>query len=286
VSQLRAKTPGLVVLVTAAVAAGLVSAFYLAGEHSAARRPAGSAPTTQAMDQPHAVGSMFRCPDEFPVRAFADHRSYPPGHPGNPPLTARPLRCYATAAKAAAAGYPVAPLPPGTSAIGDLYLAPVDKALGDRCQQAANRLGFAVPCPRLLPTESSPPPGSFTCDQPSCVSGGRFILDENGSFLVPPGYVGVEGRPQGHLVIVGAARQTDESVRCFGERRIGQPRIHGVPAVLAECQPASELHGGHVLVRWREQGTVVVVSLHGQSVLNQRLVVAIAAALRLLRPTR
>jgi len=102
---------------------------------------------------------------------------------------------------------------------------------------------------------------------------------------VPADYIGVDRRPQGHLVIVGSTNPADALVNCYGARRIGQPRIHGHPAVLVTCQPASELHGGHVLLRFTQGRTVVAVSLHGWSELNQQLVVQLATHLRLVTPS-
>jgi hypothetical protein len=246
-----------------------------------------SPPTsTMALDQPYQTSAGYQCPTGLPVRAFADHTSYPPGHPASPPLTRRPVRCFATAAQAVAAGYREGPLPPGTLELGGVYLAPVDPGLLGRCRQAARRLGFAVPCPRLLPTEQPGPPGVTACMKPisDCTPlAGTFLLDDQ-QLLVPPGYVGVDRQPQGHLVIVGSSSPANPSVNCYGARRIGAPRIHAASAVLVTCQPASETHGGHVLLRFGVDGTVVAVSLHGWSTLNQRLVVQLALHLRLVMP--
>lgn len=246
-----------------------------------------SSASTVALDQPYQTGVGFQCPDGLPVRAFADGTSYPPGHPASPPPTRRPVHCYATAAQAAAAGYREGPLPPGALELGGVYLAPVDAGLLGRCRQAASRLGFAVPCPGLLPTEQPGPPGVTACAPPvgDCQPlAGTFLLEDQ-QFIVPPGYVGVDGRPEGHLVVVGAASLADASVNCYGARRIGTLGIHGRRAVLVTCQPASETHGGHVLVRFAAGRTVVAVSLHGWSKLNQQLVVQLALHLRLVAPS-
>jgi hypothetical protein len=57
--------------------------------------------------------------------AASNHTSYPPGHPGTPPPGVTAVTCYQTALEAASAG------------------------------RAADRLGFAVPCPGLLPPASA-----------------------------------------------------------------------------------------------------------------------------------
>jgi hypothetical protein len=248
---------------------------------------ASASPSTVALDQPYQTSAGYQCPTGLPVRAFADHTSYPPGHPASPPLTRRPVRCYATTAQAAAAGYREGPLPSAALQLGGVYLAPVDAGLLNRCRQAARRLGFAVPCPRLLPTEQPGPPGATACAPPvsDCMPlAGTFLLDDQ-QLIVPPSYVGVDRKPQGHLVIVGASSPANPSVNCYGARRIGAPCIHEVSAVLVTCQPASETHGGHVLLRFTAGRTVVAVSLHGWSTLNQHLVIELARHLHLVAPS-
>jgi hypothetical protein len=44
-----------------------------------------------------------------------------------------------------------APPPAGTLEVGGVYLTPTGAPFRRRCQQAADRVGFAVPCPVLLP---------------------------------------------------------------------------------------------------------------------------------------
>ena len=280
VMPIMASAAVLVVLI-AVVAVRLATTDHRGRQHASA-----ASVSTVALDQPYQVGSDFRCLTGLPVRAFADHTSYPPGHPASPPLTRRPVRCYATAGQAAAAGYPQGPLPPGTLELGGIYLAPVAPGLAGRCRQAARRLGFAVPCPELLPTEQPGRPGASACQPPlqDCTPlPGTFLLDDQ-QLIVPPGYVGVDRQPQGHLVIVAAASPANPSVNCYGAQRIATPHIHGMPAVLVTCQPASETHGGHVLLRVALGRTTVAVSLHGWSTLNQQLVVQLAQHLRLVPP--
>jgi hypothetical protein len=54
---------------------------------------------------------------------------------------------------------------------------------------------------------------------------------------------------------------------------------------LYECSPQTGAHFGGVLLRWRDAGVVMAVSLHGHSELNRRLVVALAAHMELVPPS-
>lgn len=134
------------VVVAIAAAVLVVAARHSARDGGDRTQPhvTASSAATVALDQPYQTGVGFQCPDGLPVRAFADGTSYPPGHPAGPPPVRRPVRCYATAAQAAAAGYREGPLPPGALERGGVYLAPVAAGLLGRCRQAASRLGFAV----------------------------------------------------------------------------------------------------------------------------------------------
>ena len=64
--------------------------------------------------------------------------------------------------------------------------------------------------------------------------------------------------------------------------------MQGTPAVLAACvddpRGAHFSLGGFVLLRWSQQNTMVTVSVHGHSEVNQRLVVALADQLHLVAP--
>jgi len=119
----------------------------------------------------------------------------------------------------------------------------------------------------------------------------RFI---QGAFVVPPGYVGAPG---GYSALSIAATPTRDvtaglPLRCQNERQIATPTVHQTRGVLAACSddPQRSAFGGSVLLRWSQQGTVVVVSVldwrnaSRWSDVNQRLAVALADHLHLVRP--
>jgi hypothetical protein len=64
--------------------------------------------------------------------------------------------------------------------------------------------------------------------------------------------------------------------------------VQGTPAVLAACldgpRGAHFSLGGHVLLRWSQQDTLVTISVRGHSKVNQRMVVALADQLHLVPP--
>jgi hypothetical protein len=98
------------------VAGVLITALVVAGrwQHQALSQPAAQPPAPPATAAASVrIGPTWACPLGAPIPVFADHRSYPPGHPAAPPRTIRPAACYQTSTLATAAGYPPAPHRPG-----------------------------------------------------------------------------------------------------------------------------------------------------------------------------
>jgi hypothetical protein len=289
------------VLIVALVLTGRV----LYGSSSGRRPPAGSSSARTATANTHApyrIGGKVDCPPLWPVLAMSDHASYPAGHPTRPPAGATAVACYHTAAQAASAGYAPARLPAGALEVGGVYLTPPSRGFQASCQRVADRLGFAVPCPGLLPTAppGSPPPR--LCEEPLTCRRGRVLRFLQGAFVVPPGYVGAPGGYSALSIVATPTRDTtgERALQCQDERRIATPTVHRTRGVLAACfdDPQRSAFGGSVLLRWSQQGTVVVVSVldwgnasrwsdtSRWSDVNQRLAVALANHLRLVGPAR
>jgi hypothetical protein len=286
-SRLRlgsASAPALFGVLAAGV---LLAALVVTGrsQHLAPdQRPARPSMTPAAGITPVSLGAIWECPLPAPVPAFADRHSYPPGHPSNPPSGTRPVACYPTTVKAAAAGYPPAPPPAGTLEVGGVYLTPTDEWFRRRCQQAADTLGFAVPCPALLPATSPRAVPPEPCDrQFPCPPGGAFVLDQDG-FVVPPGAVGAAGQAQGRLVVAAARRAGDPAAACEERRPVAAVTPHGMAGRLVQCGGAG-LHRDSMLVRWREQGLVMAVSVLGHARLQEQLALTVAEHTRLVPPS-
>jgi hypothetical protein len=275
------------VVLAALAAALLVAALVVTGRsQDRTRRPPPPVPgPAVAADAPYRLGGGYRCPLRRPVLAMSDGRSYPPGHPARPPRDARAVACYQASAEAAAAGYPPAPLPAGALEIGGVYLAPANRAFRSRCQLAADRLGFTVPCPGLLPTSAPGTVPPELCGQESPCDRGRGFFFRQEGFTVPPGYLGVDKQPFGSLGIAASPIRQPSLVNlaCETERRIATVRVQGTQAVLVGCEGWSS--SGQVTLRWTQAGARISVSLQGASVVNQQLLIALAAHLRPVRPT-
>jgi hypothetical protein len=256
-----------VLLVMALVATGRVLGPSL-------RPPPRSTPTTTA-PAPYRVGERLACPHTYPVLATSDGRSHPPGHPTPPAPGADPVACYPTVAAAAGAGYTVAPLPPGVLEVAGVYLVPVPHRTRRECREAAGRLGFPVPCPTLRPVSSLGAPPPAICWRPFC---GGFLFEDSG-FVVPSGYVGAY-REVGRRLVVGAARRPEAAaVACPGARPRARTRVRGQAGSLFWCPAGAGPHEEGLLLRWREGGTVMAVSVTGRPAADRRLVSALAAHL-------
>lgn len=267
------------VLVTALVTTGRFQ--HLTPDRPRARPAVVAAPGTT----PVSLGTIWRCPSPAPVPAFADHHSYPPGHPAAPPSDTRPAACYPTTAQAAAAGYPPAPPPAGSLEVGGVYLTSTGRWFQQRCQQAADRLGFAVPCPVLLPAMSPQAVSPNPCDrQFPCLRGGAFVLDQDG-FVVPPGHVGPAGQARARLVVAAAGRADDPAVVCEERQRLVRTVTpHRMAGQLIECSGAG-LHHDSMLVRWEERDAVMAVRVLGHAGLQERLALTVAEQTRVVSPS-
>jgi hypothetical protein len=286
-----ARGPRLVGLVAAVL---LVAALVITGRVQSWAPPPPPAPPdrTDAAAAPYRIGSSFRCPLARPVLVMSSGHSYPPGHPAPALQGATAVACYQSVEQASTAGYLQAPLPAGTDELFGVYLVPTGSQLQRQCQRAADRLGFAVPCPGLLPTRS---PGSApprVCDRrheyevDGCGKGLPFVLEWEG-FAVPPGYIGVGKQPLGHLIIAATKGTPRFPLACPGERTVATVKVRRMPARLLRCPSNASgysLHGGGVLLRWSQRDLVVMVSLQGWTPLNERLVQTLAAHLQFMPP--
>jgi hypothetical protein len=274
------------------LAAGvLITALVIAGrsQSGAPGRPLAQPPMSPtAAGVPLSLGPTWSCPLATPVPGFADRHSYPPGHPAAPPRSLRPVACYQDSVQATAAGYPPAPPPAGTLEVGGVYLTPTRERLQRRCRWAADRLGFRVPCPALLPAMSPSAVPPLPCGDArfACERGTAFVLEQEG-FLVPPGYPGAAGSSvQGGLVVAAARRAADDAVACEGRQQaVATVTPHGTRGRLLHCVGGG-LHFDSVLVRWRERGVVMVVSVLGHGQPQRQLALTVAERVHVVSPGR
>jgi hypothetical protein len=129
-----------------------------------------------------------------------------------------------------------APLPAGVLEVGGVYLTPPSRGFRASCQRAADRVGFAVPCPGLLPTSAPGRAPRELCDRSSTCRHGQ-LLGFTHRFVVPIGYVGAPGGSATLGIIATPTRggAGGLGLRCPGERRIATPTVHRIRAVLAAC---------------------------------------------------
>ena len=276
----------------ATVLAMVWGAFALVGSRTPARditslrrAPVAALVDANAWKQPIDAHGEFLCPPDAP---FAAHRSgvyYPPNHPLRPPLDTRPERCYPIREQADLDGYRLAPIPPPYRETGMVYLGPPVRAVAQDCRRAAVRLGFAVPCPTLLPLPAFGVP-DFRCPRRGALPDGCVVSEafsvpspafvfEATNFAVPPTwFVGqtpdllIVARPiggaAGRLACVpqGGSSSTSIALQTAG--------VHDRPAVFLRCrnqEPPGGLdaapYAGRYVLQWRERGLLCEVSMTG-----------------------
>ena len=265
---------------------------------------------------PQRYGSIYLCPLDAQYRGYVSrgYDFYSPNHPLLPDPEERPDRCFGSAGDAEAAGYSAALGPYGTQVVDGVYLIPnadfdPDGSLASSCLRAARRLGFAVPCPTLLPNgrpgvdpPRCGPPGAFLATRPPCVVGDTVFLFEESGFAVPPGYAlgGVGG---GASLLIAAYRVGKGAlgggyepyyanfVLC-PEAQVLQTipldrsldRTSQVRGRLVLCTAAERALDGYLILRWEEGGVVYLVALVGDTQTNRDLLTAIGAGIELVEP--
>jgi hypothetical protein len=122
-----------------------------------------------------------------------------------------------------------------------------------------------------------------------------FFLDFE-DFDVRRNYVGVDGKPVGH-VFVEAREERDAPARpCIGGRRDGSVAVRSWRAALYICPNDSPYiervarHGeganvGHILLEWRDAGVDFVASAHGHTTTNLTLLRQLVGSVTLVPPS-
>jgi hypothetical protein len=252
-----------------------------------------------------AAGDGWTCPVGLPYAAYAGFHFFPPNHPGRPEFTVKPQACFATGPDARAAGYSEAIVLGSRTAEG-VYLVPLPDGPEDRCRFAADSLGFAVPCPTLLPNLTYgriPSTCSGAVDGTSgetCVWHGSAFLYEEGAFDVPPGYHPPHARNVPHLFVAAWTATSrlgvpsslfQASLSCPGATRTASLDIAlaGVPSMASAevlaCGQGNNPAFAHTLVRWRSGGVTYEVGVLGFTPTSLHLATAVISALVFVEPT-
>lgn len=159
-------------------------------------------------------------------------------------------------------------------------LTATDEVLRAQCQNAADLLGFQVPCPSALPATNEP----VRCQTPSDFAGADIIPREGcalgaGFILAPSSMVDPDIF---HLVIAGAKTALED---CGGDDPQTPIELNGLDAAVIQCNELAGLVAGHTLVRYQTDGGFVEVSVHGHTDHDRRIVVAIGESIEMIAPS-
>jgi hypothetical protein len=201
-------------------------------------------------------------------------------------LDAAPGPAATTRATRAAA--PTTTLPAGAVAVEGVAMVPTSRAFRASCQRAADRLGFAVPCPQMLPVLASGAAPARLCDpaEPGACRD-ELLWFPMEAYVVPPDSTGAPGSLGALAILATPQRRLADGTLswCPDQRPVATPALGGHPAVLAACPAGFQGWSAEsVLLRWSQRGTFVTLALRGPSERNQRLAVALAGRLRLVPP--
>ena len=174
--------------------------------------------------------------------------------------------------------------------VAGLELVPASDEVRRQCERAAAELGFAVPCPGVLPK------GSYST--PPLVEGCRLRLVGPGCFVWHRWLVGSIEFPStlrvGHLLVQGSPRPRSPVRFVYGPawwpeatvQIIGRDRIRRSTARWIEVPDGSEsLFGGHLLLMWTESGNTYGIGFHGYDPGARELDLAVARSLTMVEPS-
>ncbi len=149
------------------------------------------------------------------------------------------------------------------------------------CRRTARRVHFPVPCPRLLPSDSSATLAGMSGLTPITMEPWlhktRVALSIDYYDPLRPGHIAIAASRQsvGRLLVAADPRPLSH-IRL---KHIIHVRCR--TAALIFVKPSSTFFGGHSAVVWNERGHTYVVSFHGHDVGAQRLSIAVARSVRL-----
>lgn len=173
--------------------------------------------------------------------------------------------------------------------VGGVVLVPSSGAVRRQCERAARELGYAVPCPAMLPKGSySTPPIIEGCRLrlvgPGCFEWRRWLA---GSIEFPS-----EVRVS-HLVIQGSPRPRSPARFVHGPawwpganvEVVGRYRVRGHLAHWIEVPDDSgAVLGGHLLLMWTERGHTYGIGFHGYDQGARALDLAVVRSLAMVPP--
>jgi hypothetical protein len=123
----------------------------------------------------------------------------------------------------------------------------------------------------------------------------RIFYLEFRDFDVPRGYVGIDGKPAGHVFIEARNASDAPAKPCIRGTRAGAMQARSWRATIYVCPNDSDYiervarHGegaytGHVLPEWRAGGVDYVASAHGHTTANLKLLRQLVDSVTLVQP--
>ena len=122
-----------------------------------------------------------------------------------------------------------------------------------------------------------------------------FGLEFSG-FDVPADYIGVDGKPEGHLVVEARPDTDSPPDPCIGATRLGEIAVGRWTVTEFNCPEDSVIvqreamhgegaHAGHLLFEWNEDGVDYLASAHGHTSVNRDLLRNVVRSMELVQPS-
>jgi len=121
-----------------------------------------------------------------------------------------------------------------------------------------------------------------------------FFLEFTG-FVVPPGYVGVDGKPDGHVTLEARPTADSPPKPCIGGTFLGTVKVgiwmtkeyicpNDSLRVEREAQHGEGAYVGHLVLEWQVSGTQFIISAHGHTTANLALLKRLGGSIEMTAP--
>jgi hypothetical protein len=162
-----------------------------------------------------------------------------------------------------------------------------------QCEDAAASLGFAVPCPKSLPLISGEP---IDCDGDCLATAGGGETLDTIFFLNVQGYDSeAPSETDRHLIVEARRIERAPPSPCYESVPAGGLRTNGREVAVLDCPPSTPkaqrevMHGEgvhieHLLGYWDEGRARYVVSVHGSTKPNRRLLRQLVSSIEIIEP--
>jgi hypothetical protein len=185
--------------------------------------------------------------------------------------------------------------PESPQVVSGIALERAPAVVAEQCQHAASAVGYPAPCPRLLPSGTTPYPPANGFVATGLGPSSNSVVE---NMVFPAAGTRLTVSPfdsQGHLVIWGSPKGTNLQHLLYGPApdprydhvvRVGTARVRGIRAefVRVLATNTGSIFLDHLVIAWSSGGHLYAVGFHRVNEASRALDLAIARSIVLVPP--